>query len=499
MDDMALLREYAKRNSEAAFETLVSRRVNFVYSAALRQVRDPHQAQEITQAVFVILARKASRISDQTILAGWLFKTTRFAALAQTRAILKRQQRELEAQMESELHPTSPDSMWEQMSPLLDEAMAQLGDKDRQAVLLRFFENKSLAEVGGYLGIGENSAGKRVSRALEKLRKFFTRRGVVLTTTILSGIVSANSVQAAPVALATSISALAMTNGAVASGATLTLIKGALKLMAWTKAKLAIVIGTSVLLAAGTTTTLIVQYSAKSPPVASTQLDDSFFTTDSTKVFAAPKNILIFRPTHFNRDRGMMYATHASFGRKSQTRMMGGHVSIEEVLASAYEFPVTRMILPGDLPSGKFDFFASMPSDQRTGLQTEIRRQTGLSGRKETREIDVLLLKIKTSRAPGLKLHSGKRNSFFGVMADGKLRATGQSISMLSDHFESSMKMVIINKTELSGLYDFELDQRKFDGPANRIAVEKILLDQFGLELVPSREPIEMLIVEKVK
>jgi RNA polymerase sigma factor (sigma-70 family) len=158
MDDMALLREYAARNSEAAFEALVSRRVGFVYSAALRQVRDPHLAEEIRQAVFIILAEKAGRISDKTILCGWLFKTTRFAALAQTRAAAKRQQRKQEAHMQSELQQTAPDPFWEQMSPLLDEALAALGEKDRQAVLLRFFENKTLAEVGSHLGMGEDTA-----------------------------------------------------------------------------------------------------------------------------------------------------------------------------------------------------------------------------------------------------------------------------------------------------------------------------------------------------
>src|ERR1035441_1329058 len=148
MDDMTLLREYATRHSEAAFAELVSRRVNFVYSAALRQVRDPHLAEEITQAVFIILAQKAGRISDKTILAGWLFKTTRFAALAQIRGDAKRRRREQEAHMQTELQPTAPDLFWEQMSPLLDEALASLGEADRQAVLLRFFENQSLAEVG---------------------------------------------------------------------------------------------------------------------------------------------------------------------------------------------------------------------------------------------------------------------------------------------------------------------------------------------------------------
>src|SRR5271169_6251246 len=115
LDDLVLLREYATRQSETAFETLVARRVDFVYSAALRQVRDPHLAEEITQAVFVILAQKAGKISDRTILAGWLFKTTRFAALAQTRAEAKRHQREQEVFMRSEIQQTASDPLWEQM------------------------------------------------------------------------------------------------------------------------------------------------------------------------------------------------------------------------------------------------------------------------------------------------------------------------------------------------------------------------------------------------
>jgi RNA polymerase sigma factor (sigma-70 family) len=257
LDDMALLQEYATRNSDAAFETLVSRRVHFVYSAAMRQARDPHLAEEITQAVFIILAQKAGKISDKTILTGWLFKTTRFATLAQTRAAFKRKQREQEAQMQSQIEPSAPDLLWEKMSPLLDEALAQLGEKDRQAVLLRFFENKNFAEVGNRLGTGEDTARKRVSRALEKLRKYFSKRGVVSTTAIIAGLVSANSVQAAPVALVTSISAAVITKGAIVSSSTLPLIKGALKLMAWTKAKAAIAVGVGVLLAAGTTGVIV--------------------------------------------------------------------------------------------------------------------------------------------------------------------------------------------------------------------------------------------------
>ena len=246
MDDMALLRDYAANNSETAFAELVSRRVGFVYSAALRQVRDPHLAGEITQAVFIILAQKVGRMSEKTILTGWFFRTTRFAALAQMRADAKRSLRtaivQKELQMQTENSSAVSDGIWNQMSPLLDEALTALGEKDRQAVLLRFFENKSLAEVGNELGMGEDTARKRVSRALVKLHRYFAKRGVTSTTATIAEKISTNSIQAVPAALANTVTAVAVAKGAAASASTLTLIKGALKIMAWAKMKTAAVV-----------------------------------------------------------------------------------------------------------------------------------------------------------------------------------------------------------------------------------------------------------------
>lgn len=256
LDDIGLLREYATRNSQTAFETLVSQRIGFVYSAALRQVGDPHVAEEVTQAVFIILAQNASKISDKTILAGWLFKTTRFVALGQIRAAAKRRRQEQELRMQEETETTPPEPIWEQLSPLVDEALGALGEKDRQAVLLRFFENKSLAEVGISLGTGEDTARKRVGRALEKLHRFFARRGIGSTTTLLAEAISAYSVHAAPAALAKTVTAAAVAKGAIAGGSTLTLLPGALKIMAWSKAQTAAVS----LVVVGATTFSVVQH-----------------------------------------------------------------------------------------------------------------------------------------------------------------------------------------------------------------------------------------------
>ncbi|HUZ06247.1 MAG TPA: sigma-70 family RNA polymerase sigma factor, partial [Candidatus Paceibacterota bacterium] len=259
-DDMELVREFAARRSDAAFETLVLRHLNLVYSVAQRQVRDPHLAQEVAQAVFLILARKAGSFGPKTIVSGWLYRTTQYASADALKTQRRRQHREQEAYMESILNrggddPSQPtdDEAWAQIAPLLDAAMLRLGEKDRNAIVLRFFEKKNLREVGAALGTSEDSARVRINRALEKLRKFFTKRGVMLSATVIATAVSANSVQAAPVELAATISAAAVKSSAVAAS-TLTLVKGALKLMAWTKMKTAVVSGVVVLLAAGTTT-----------------------------------------------------------------------------------------------------------------------------------------------------------------------------------------------------------------------------------------------------
>jgi RNA polymerase sigma factor (sigma-70 family) len=253
-DDLTLLREYARHNSETAFAALVSRYVNLVYSVALRQVRDPQLAEEITQAVFIILARKADSLGDQTILPGWLCRTTRYASANALTIQRRRQRREQEAHMESLVNESTsePAETWPQIAPLLDDAMAKLGQKDHDALVLRFFEGRNFREVGAALGASEDAAKMRVNRALDKLRAFFTKRGVSSTTAIIAGAMTTHSVQAAPVALAKSVTALAIAKGATASGSTLTLIKGALKIMAWTKAKIAAVTGAALILTTGT-------------------------------------------------------------------------------------------------------------------------------------------------------------------------------------------------------------------------------------------------------
>ena len=224
MEDTALLREYARTASEPTFATLVERHAGLVYAAARRQVRDPQLAEDVTQAVFIILARKAGGLARHPGLAGWLLQATRYAANSHIRAALRRTRREHQAALQSQLNESSL-AGWTQLEPLLDEAMASLGQTERAALALRYFENQTAAEIGRALQVKEETARKRINRALEKLRKFFTRRGLALSAGTIAGSVWANSVQAAPVGLAAAITANALSGAAVTTAALLAATK----------------------------------------------------------------------------------------------------------------------------------------------------------------------------------------------------------------------------------------------------------------------------------
>src|SRR5262245_22131577 len=217
-DDMALVQEYARDRSEQAFSTLVSRHIDLVYSVAMRQVHNTHLAEEITQVVFIILARKAAALSPKTILSGWLYRTTRYASSNALKLQNRRQQHEQEAHMQSITNESEsePDA-WNQIAPALDAAMAGLSEADHNAIVLRFFDGKSLREVGDAMGASEEAAKKRVNRALEKLRKFFVRRGITLSTVVIAGALSTHSLQAAPGGLAASVVSAAKGTAVAAS------------------------------------------------------------------------------------------------------------------------------------------------------------------------------------------------------------------------------------------------------------------------------------------
>jgi RNA polymerase sigma factor (sigma-70 family) len=224
--DAELLREYAQGNEDAPFEELLRRHVDLVHSAALRQSDSADAAAEISQTVFVDLARRArllaSRFQAEASLAGWLCRSARNQALNLRRNEFRRHARERLAM--DQLVPTESSPDWERLRPILDAAMAELSEAEYDALVMRFFQKLDLRAVGRALGVSDNAAQKRIVRALDKLRELLSRRGLTTTTGVLSLAITANGVQAAPAGLTLTISAAASMAGTAAAAATATTI-----------------------------------------------------------------------------------------------------------------------------------------------------------------------------------------------------------------------------------------------------------------------------------
>jgi RNA polymerase sigma factor (sigma-70 family) len=234
-DTRKLLADYAENGSEPAFRELVSRYINLVYSTALRLAGGNRPlAEDVTQTVFINLSEKAGTISRDAMLGGWLHQHTFHVATKAVRAEQRRQNRESEAALMNALHESTGAGLRD-AAPILDEAITQLGDEDRTAILLRYFEQRDFRAVGAALGSNEDAARMRVNRALEKLQVILKGRGVALSAAALGTALATDAVIAAPAGLAATVAGTVLAGSAAAGGATATIIK----IMTITKLKLA--------------------------------------------------------------------------------------------------------------------------------------------------------------------------------------------------------------------------------------------------------------------
>ena len=222
-EDAAILRRYVATRSHAAFAELVQRHLNLVYAVALRQVGgDVHLANDVAQQVFVSLARKAATLTDRPTLTGWLYRSTHFAASDVVRMERRRREREQKAHAmnphENTALPFMPpgDAVdWEPLRPTIDAAIADLDERDRDAVLLRFFESCTYAEVGSRLKLSENASRMRVERALDKLHAALSRRGITSTSAALGVALAHQALATVPAGLATAITGVAVASSTV--------------------------------------------------------------------------------------------------------------------------------------------------------------------------------------------------------------------------------------------------------------------------------------------
>lgn len=495
-NDAELLSAYLNQQSEDAFGLLVERHIVLVYSAAIRQVQNPQLAEEITQATFAILAQKAPGLTSRTTLAGWLCRTAHFVARNASKIELRRHYREQEAYMQSLINEPSPET-WPQFAPLLDEAVAHLNETDRSAVILRFFERKSLNEVSDILGVAPDAAQKRVSRALEKLRNFFARRGVNSTTSAIAESISAHSLQAVPVGLTKTVTLIAIAKGATASVSTLTLIKGALKIMAWTQAKTAIVAGVIIVLAAGTTGIAVYQHQAaaranmnlwRRPRVTAAIIDTA--TSQVTIV-----------PTKFP---ASAYGAMTS----GDGKWVGHAMPMHDLVRIAYDWAPGRVVFPEGEPKDLYDFASTLPKGGEQALGEKIKQTFGYDIEEATTNMDVLVLRVNNPGAPGLKPHVPGTPINCRYDIRGGITSVGMPISMPPPHaywglarpLEIYFKSPIVDETGLTGLYDIKFRwKERYAADPNHDAMKEVMLKQLGLELVPAKRDIDVLVVTKVK
>lgn len=253
LEDRQLLHDYVERCSGSAFAELVRRHVDAVYSAALRRVNgDRALAEDVVQCVFTDFARKAAQLPSGTVPGGWLHRHTGFVASHHIDRERRRRAREQQAVAMNALTDAAEDATWQRTAPLLDEALDELPTSDRDAIVLRFFEKRDFRAVGHALGVSDDTAQKRVSRALEKLRGLLTGRGVTSTGAALSAIMLANTVTQAPAALVSALPSRSLAGAATAGGTLISASAGLSLAARWKLAAMA-----AVLLAAGAAPFLI--------------------------------------------------------------------------------------------------------------------------------------------------------------------------------------------------------------------------------------------------
>jgi RNA polymerase sigma factor (sigma-70 family) len=265
ISDQQLLRDFAHHASQDAFSQLVRRHVDMVYASAKRQTRDSHLADDVTQAVFLILSQKAGSLKIRGSLAAWLFQTTRYACANAGRLRSIRQKHEQAAAVMKSEQVTPPSSSENaDLIPLLDDAIARLGQTDRQVLLMHYFQHTPLADVGAALGLSADAARKRLTRAVAKLRTFFARRGADVQVPAVVMVLQ-SAIGPAPAHVTGAASSVA----SAASSTTLTISKGTLHMIYLAKLKAAASIAAAAVVLVGVGTTVVMQ-STPSQAVAAT-------------------------------------------------------------------------------------------------------------------------------------------------------------------------------------------------------------------------------------
>jgi len=274
-------------------------------------------------------------------------------------------------------------------------------------------------------------------------------------------------------------------------------MKGALKLMAWTKAKTVIVGGAAILLAAGTTTVVAKKIAAapgipKVPALSATDLswadDPKYWATDSRVLGQLPAGVFIFRPTKFPTGGGGVWVGD---------RMCVKNESVRDLVDNAYSFPYTRTVFPADIPRDHFDVLVTVEGRKKELLKDELKKRFNLTSHNEKQDREVLFLKVKNPNPPNLKPHAAGDGNSSWIGGDHEVRITNYQLKDFFGNVESTMGQPVIDQTGLNDSYDLTMRWKPKPGESNEDAFKRALSEQLGLELVPGRATIDVLVVEK--
>ncbi len=484
-DDHSLLMRYARSHDAEAFAQLVKRYSTLVYSVAQRVTGNITTAEDVTQECFFALARQAASINGS--LPAWLHRVALNLSLKVTRNEATRHRHEAKASLPSNI---DNEPSWSQISPLIDAALAKLPDDLREPLVRHFLLGHTQTQVAEDLNIAQASVSRRLHEGVERLREYLKQIGVVCGATMLSTSLVKNASAAVSVRLSTELAKIALAGpvkiAATAStsiipsygGLSLTLIKGALKLMALTKLKTAVVASVAIILTVSTAT--IVVYERRPYPW---QVQNP----DYRILDQVPPQLKIV-PAKFHHSDQWIH----------NGKMLGMERSINDLLDVAYNTCRYRMVFTTELPEDHYDYIANLPEGNQEALRREIERQFNLTAKTEKRKTDVLLLTVKNHNAQGLKQSENISSGTNINVEPGHYRCTNIPFSQIASGLEYYFEIPVIDRTGLAGKFDINLKWRERDREhRNPVALKKVLLEALGLELVPGREEIEMLVVEK--
>ena len=233
-------------------------------------------------------------------------------------------------------------------------------------------------------------------------------------------------------------------------------------------------------------------------------VSDKYFQTNPAQLRRVPEGYVVVRPTHFagKSSRGARRENQVAYVNvKGAQRMVGANVTLQTLIAIAYQHTPGRIALPPGDAKAHYDFLVTVPKDPSGRLKSAIRRKLGYTAALETRDTDVMALTVENPSASGLQLSSaGEREN--ANVKNGRLYFTHMRLSVISDGLEGILKMPVIDKTGLTNFYDFSLTwdartaQQIQSGSMDEETGKKIL-GEWGLGLRPDTAPIEMLVVRK--